>query len=86
MGSGLGRVIYYHFELPQKNKENNPFTDGVIYIARAQDFPDKRPYPILDWFDAEIEERGSTGPIRPLDRLHISPRDFPYLDQVQFSL
>lgn len=57
-----------------------------MYIARAQDFPDKRPYPILDWFDGEIEEWGSTQPVIPLARIRVLPYDFPYLDQVQFLL
>jgi len=86
VGRGTRRIKYYHFELPKSNKENLPFTEGMIYIARAEDFPDKRPYPILDWFDGEIEEWGSTQPVTPLARLKVSPVDFPYLDQVQFCL
>ena len=39
VGSGPGRVKYYHFELPKENWEKNPFTEGMMYIARAQDFP-----------------------------------------------
>lgn len=80
------RIKYYHFELPKSNKEDPPFTEGMIYIARAEDFPDKRPYPILEWFDAEVEEWGSTRPVSPLARIRVSPQDFPYLDKVQFSL
>lgn len=86
VGSGIKRVKYYHFELPRKNKTDNPFTDGMLYIARAQDFPDKRPYPVLDWFDGEIEEWGSTRPVSPVARIRVAPQDFPYLNQVQFSL
>ena len=86
VGRGTGRIKYYHFELPKENKANHPFTEGMIYIARAQDFPDKRPYPILDWFDGEIEEWGSTQPVIPLTRIRVSPRDFPYINMVQFSL
>ena len=86
VGSGHSRVKYYHFELPSACRENHPFTEGMMYIARAQDFPDKRPYPILDWFDAEIEEWGSTLPVTPLARIRVSPRDFLYLNRVQFSL
>jgi hypothetical protein len=82
VGRGSRRIKYYHFELPKSNKENNPFTEGMIYITREQDFPDKRPFPILDWFDAEIEEWGSTQPVFPLARIRILPQDFPYLDQV----
>ena len=74
VGRGSRSIKYYHF------------VEGMIYITRPQDFPDKRPFPILDWFDAEIEEWGSTQPVFPLARIRILPQDFPYLDQVQFSL
>ena len=86
VGRGNRRIKYYHFELPKSNKENNPFTEGMIYITRIEDFPDKRPFPILDWFDAEIEEWGSTHPVSPLARIRVCPQDFPYLDKVQFWL
>ena len=86
VGRGNHRVKYYHFELPKENKEDRPFAEGMLYITRARDFPDKHPYPILDWFDAEVEEWGSTQPVSPLAKIRISPRDFPYLDKVQFSL
>lgn len=86
VGRGNRRIKYYHFELPKVNKETFPFADGMIYIARAEDFPDKRPYPILDWFDGEIEEWGSAQSVTPLARLKVSPSDFPYLSQVQFCL
>lgn len=85
-GSGSGRVKYYHFELPAANRVDPPFAAGTIYLARAADFPDKRPFALLDWFNAEIEEWGSTRPVAPLTRLAVSPQDFPYLDQVRFCL
>jgi len=86
VGRGNRRLKYYHFELPKSNRDNSPFTEGMIYIARAKDFPDKRPYPLLDWFDGEIEEWGSTKPVTPLARIKVKPEDFPYFDQVQFNL
>jgi len=86
IGRGKQRVKYYHFELPKANKADQPFAEGMIYITRAQDFPDKRPYPALNWFDAEIEEWGSTQPVTPLAKIRVAPRDFPYLDQVQYLL
>lgn len=86
VGLGAQRIKYYHFELPKSNKENFPFTQGMMYITRASDFPDKRPYPLLEYFNAEIEEWGSTNPITPLARIKVDPKDFPYLNQVQFCL
>ena len=86
VGLGPQRMKYYHFALPKSNRDNNPFTEGTMYITCAEDFPDKRPYPLLDRFNAEIEEWGSTDPITPLARIKVTPEDFPYLDRVQFNL
>lgn len=86
VGVGPQRIKYYHFELPKSNRENNPFTEGMIYITRAEDFPDKRPFPLLDYFNAEVEEWGSINPISPLARVRVKPEDFPYLKLVQFRL
>ena len=85
-GHGAGRVKYYHFELPTVNRAEPPFTDGMLYLARPEDFPHHRQYPMLVHFDAEIEEWGSVDPVTPLARLPVSPHDFPYLDKVQFIL
>jgi len=86
VGHGPGRIKYYHFDLPAENRSSPPFTDGMIYIARAEDFPEHRPYPLLQKFDAEIEEWGSADPVVPLAKLSVKPEDFPYLDKVQFYL
>lgn len=86
VGTGPRRLKYYHFELPKSNRENSPFTEGTMYIGRAEDFPDRRPFPLLDFFNAEIEEWGSTKPITPLARIKVKPEDFPYLPLVQFRL
>jgi hypothetical protein len=86
VGVGNKRIKYYHFELPKKNAAAKPFTNGMIYICRAEDFPDKRPFPMLAYFNGEVEEWGSTKPVIPLAKIPVSPDDFPYLDKVQFSL
>jgi hypothetical protein len=86
LGREPGRIKYYHFDLPAENKGTPPFTNGMVYIARAEDFPHHRPFPLLDWFDAEVEEWGSTQPVTPLMKLPVKPEDFPYLDKVQFYL
>jgi hypothetical protein len=86
LGRGQKRIKYYHFDLPEANKNDPPFSDGMIYIAQATDFPTRHHYPMLDWLDAEIEEWGSVSPVTPLVRLHVTPQDFPYLDKVQYRL
>lgn len=86
VGGGNKRVKYYHFELPKKTEADKPFTNGMIYICRAEDFPDKRPFPMLERFNGEVEEWGSTKPVMPLAKIPVAPSDFPYLEKVQFSL
>ena len=86
LGKGPGRIKFYHFELPAANRDAPPFIDGMMYLARAEDFPDHHPIPILERFCAEFEEWGSAGPVTPLARLPVTPQDFPYLDKVQFYL
>jgi hypothetical protein len=86
VGHGPGRIKYYHFDLPAESRGDPPFTDGMVYVANAKDFPEHRPYPLLEWFEAEIEEWGSALPVTPLAKLHVKPEDFPYLDKVQFYL
>jgi hypothetical protein len=58
----------------------------MVYIAQASDFTHHRHFPLLDWFDAEIEEWGSVESVTTLVRLQVTPEDFPYLDKVQFPL
>ena len=86
VGTGQKRAKYYHFDLPAASKGDPPFTNGMVYIANAEDFPHHRSYPLLDWLDAEIEEWGSVKPVIPLAKLQVGPEDFPYLDKVQFRL
>jgi hypothetical protein len=86
VGRGQKRIKYYHFDLPCENKSAPLFIDGMVYLAKAEEFPDHHPYPLLDWLDAEIEEWGSVNPITPLAKLQVKPEDFPYLDMVQFRL
>ncbi len=86
VGSRPSRLKFYHFDLPAECKDNPPFVNGMMYIANAADFPARRAYPMLAWFDAEIEEWGSAKPLAPLAKLPVKPSDFPYLDKVQFRL
>lgn len=86
LGRGPGRIKYYHFDLPAENKVDPPFIDGMMYIARAADFPDHHPIPLLDRFDAEFEEWGSVDPVTPLAKLPVRPVDFPYLNKVCYNL
>ena len=76
VGKGQKRSKYYHFDLPVESKSAPPFVNGMVYIARAEEFPFHRSYPLLDWFDAEIEEWGSVNPVIPLAKLYVGPMIF----------
>ncbi len=81
-----GWTKFYYFYLPRKAREDQPFTDGMIYIARAEDFPAHRPLPGSAWLGVEVEEWGSTQPVVPLAKIPFSTTDFPYLNQVEYLL
>lgn len=85
IGEGARREKYYHFALPRNKKEDPPFTEGMLYLCHADDFPHKRPIPILDFLGGEVEEWGSTQTVKPLASINIAPSDFPFLDHVQFG-
>ncbi len=85
IGSGIRREKYYHFALPRNKKEEAHFTDGMLYICRAEDFPARRVIPILQFLGGEVEEWGSEQPVQPLAKITVAPSDFPFLGQVQFA-
>jgi hypothetical protein len=85
IGLGERREKYYHFALPRNKKEDAPFTEGMIYICRAESFPSRRVIPILQFLGGEVEEWGSEQPVQPLAKITIAPSDFPFLNQVQYS-
>lgn len=85
IGSGTRREKYYHFALPRNKKEEPPFTEGMLYICRVEDFPVRRVIPILNFLGGEVEEWGSEQPVQPLAKITVAPPDFPFLHQVEFA-
>lgn len=86
LGSGAQRLKFYHFELETHLEAAPPFVDGWLYFVRPGDFPARHQLSELQVFGAEFEEWGSPEPVTPLARLALTPADFVYLDQVQYSL
>ena len=86
VGRGSGRAKYCHFELPREQRGVYPFVAGMMYLARPESYPNRRGQGVLKWFDAEIEEWGSTGPVAPILRVAVKPEEFPYLDRVGYRL
>jgi hypothetical protein len=86
IGSELKREKYYHFELNREVKDQFPFTTGTLYFARAENFPTRHRIPALNFFGGDFEEWGSAEPVKPLAKIQVEPKDFPYLDQVQYCI
>jgi hypothetical protein len=86
IGRGLRREKYYHFELERKLKDQFPFTAGALYFARAEDFPSRHRIPALNFFGGDFEEWGCAEPVEPLVKIQVEPKDFPYLDRVQYCI
>ncbi len=85
IGSGARREKYYHFALPRNKKEDEPFTEGMLYICSAEDFPSRRVILILKFLGGEVEEWGSEKPVQPLAKIAVRSSDFPFLNQVVFA-
>jgi hypothetical protein len=86
IGSELKREKYYHFELNKEVKDQFPFNIGTLYFARVENFTFRHKIPTLNFFGGDYEEWGSAEPVKPLAKVQVEPKDFPYLDQVQYCI
>jgi hypothetical protein len=86
IGSDRRREKYYHFELNRELKDQYPFTTGTLYFTRAEDFPSRHRIPALNFFGADFEEWGSVDSVKPVAKIQVEPKDFPYLDRVQYCI
>lgn len=79
---------YYFFELPKTllETDQSPFMEGTIYLARAEDFQERRSRVIFDLFELSVEEWGSMDPVQPLAKVSVAPTDFPFLEEVDYVI
>jgi hypothetical protein len=85
-GTGAGRLKGYFFQLRAVDQTDPPFTTGTIYFCRAEEFPYRHEIAPLAFLNAEVEEWGSTQPVKPLAKIRLEPDEFPYLNKVQYCL
>ena len=71
----------YFFSITHSALLRKPWCDGVIYILPRADFEQEPPQHM---HGAEVTFPHWIGfkPTRPLAKLRVQPRDFPYLDQI----
>lgn len=86
VGHSFKREKYYHFELSRDLQGKFPFTNGTIYLARAEDFPSRHKLAGLNFFGGDLEEWGSPEKVKPVAKMQVEPQDFPFLDKVQYCL
>jgi len=68
----------YHFEVSRGTLEENPWSEGVVYVLPKETFEqgtDDEGRPIDEWM--------SKIPVQPIAKLKVAPDDFRYLDKIQ---
>lgn len=68
----------YEFEIDEKMVKSKPWSDGVIYVLSKKDFDQG-----VDDKGNLIDEFVSRSPVKPLFRLKVEPKDFPYLNNIK---
>lgn len=83
-GGRWTKLYYFHLSKGMEVNGAANFTEGTIYLARAEDFPARAEDKRGRLLGIEVEEWGSPNPVTPLARLRIRPEDFPYLNRVEY--
>jgi hypothetical protein len=68
----------YVFKVDGKFEDDKIWTDGCVYILDRTKFEQG-----TDDDGKIIDEFASKEPVKPLAKLHLTPEDFPYLDEVE---
>jgi hypothetical protein len=79
--SGPG-VPYYYFSISRHVLRRRPWRRGYVYLLPAETFVEQPPG-IYGGHAARIPQLASPVPVAPVARLRVSPRDFPFLDQIR---
>ena len=71
----------YFFSIPGTSLAQKPWVEGVIYILPRQTFIQEEPELYQD-VEIVFPHWVSSQPAQPIAKLKVTPRDFPFLDQI----
>lgn len=73
---------YYFFSVDADDLPGDPWRDGTVYVLPADTF-ERQPRRHDRGLEIESTQWASLVRVRPLARIHVEPRDFPFLDRVR---
>jgi len=73
---------HYYFSVSRQVLAKQPWRSGYVYLLPADGFVEQPGGP-YGGYTAQIPQLASPEPVAPLARLHVSPADFPFLDQIR---
>lgn len=73
---------YYFFSINADNLPGSPWRDGTVYVLPAETFERQPPRRYRD-LRIESTQWASLVGVRPLAKIRVEPRDFPFLGQVR---
>jgi hypothetical protein len=74
-------VPLYFFSITQSVLLQKPWCEGAIYILPRQSFVQEAPQHVMG-VDVVFPHWISTLPAKPIAKIRVGPRDFPFLDQI----
>jgi hypothetical protein len=72
----------YFFSISQTALVHRPWRTGTVYILPRTTFEPQQPIPFGD-SAIHVLQWASPVPVTPLAKLHVTPADFPFLDQIR---
>jgi hypothetical protein len=79
---GRPRPPHYYFSISRRPLRERPWRNGYVYFLPAETFVEQPPGEYAG-HRARVPQLASPVPVAPFARMHVSPDDFPFLDQIR---
>jgi len=74
---------HYFFSIERDVLARNPFRPGWVYVLPGETFFDEGAVPAGEDTWVRVAQVASLQPVRPVARLRVEPRDFPFLHHIR---
>jgi hypothetical protein len=71
------QISVYNFSINQEQLEERPYTEGALYFLPRKTFTRLQLTP-----ESYANEWASEQPVKPIAKLRLQPKDFPFLEQI----
>jgi hypothetical protein len=81
-GNGEPNEPYYFFSISDTALRRRPWRTGTVYLLPGDSFEIQPPLTVGD-VQIQVAQAASSVPVRPVGKLAVGPRDFPFLEQIR---